>query len=80
MPFSSPSWIHVSVAMAPLAYLDKLGVPLDRYLERNGLPSHKWDELRGVVPPWFPLVGIEGAPVNLVPVDFVAAALDHIAH
>jgi NAD(P)-dependent dehydrogenase (short-subunit alcohol dehydrogenase family) len=36
--------------------------------------------LRGVVPRWFPLFGIEGAPVNLVPVDFVAAALDGIAH
>ena len=36
--------------------------------------------LRGVVPRWFPLFGIEGARVNIVPVDFVAAALDVIAH
>jgi NAD(P)-dependent dehydrogenase (short-subunit alcohol dehydrogenase family) len=36
--------------------------------------------LRAAVPAWLPLVGIEGGPVNLVPVDFVAAALDHIAH
>jgi NAD(P)-dependent dehydrogenase (short-subunit alcohol dehydrogenase family) len=36
--------------------------------------------LRGALPAWLPLVGVEGGPVNLVPVDFVAAALDHIAH
>jgi NAD(P)-dependent dehydrogenase (short-subunit alcohol dehydrogenase family) len=36
--------------------------------------------LRGGLPPWMPLVGIEGGEANLVPVDFVAAALDHIAH
>jgi NAD(P)-dependent dehydrogenase (short-subunit alcohol dehydrogenase family) len=36
--------------------------------------------LRGSLPPWTPLVGVEGGQANLVPVDFVAAALDHIAH
>ncbi len=36
--------------------------------------------LRGSLPPWLPLVGVEGGEANLVPVDFVAAALDHIAH
>ena len=36
--------------------------------------------LRGSLPPWIPLVGVEGGEANLVPVDFVAAALDHIAH
>jgi len=36
--------------------------------------------LRGVVPQWVPLLGIEGARLNIVPVDFVAAALDAIAH
>ena len=35
---------------------------------------------RQVIPQWLPLVGIEGGPINLVPVDFVARALDHIAH
>jgi NAD(P)-dependent dehydrogenase (short-subunit alcohol dehydrogenase family) len=35
---------------------------------------------RHAVPSWFPLVGIEVGRTNLVPVDFVAAALDHIAH
>ncbi|HMD74876.1 MAG TPA: SDR family oxidoreductase, partial [Steroidobacteraceae bacterium] len=29
---------------------------------------------------WVPLLGIEGGHVNFVPVDFVAAALDHLAH
>jgi NAD(P)-dependent dehydrogenase (short-subunit alcohol dehydrogenase family) len=36
--------------------------------------------LRGVVPRWFPLFGIEGSRINIVPVDFVAGALDVIAH
>jgi len=36
--------------------------------------------LRSSLPEWFPLVGPEGWPLNLVPVDFVTAALDHIAH
>jgi NAD(P)-dependent dehydrogenase (short-subunit alcohol dehydrogenase family) len=35
---------------------------------------------RAVIPPWFPLVGIEVGKTNIVPVDYVAAALDHIAH
>ncbi len=33
-----------------------------------------------VVPDWLPLIGPELGNTNLVPVDFVAAALDHIAH
>jgi len=37
-------------------------------------------KLRGWLPQWFPLVGPELGYTNLVPVDFVAAALDHIAH
>jgi NAD(P)-dependent dehydrogenase (short-subunit alcohol dehydrogenase family) len=35
---------------------------------------------RNAVPQWFPGVGIEGREINLVPVDFVAKAMDHIAH
>ncbi len=35
--------------------------------------------LRFLLPPWMPLVGFEGGPLNLVPVDFVARAIDHIA-
>lgn len=37
-------------------------------------------KLRDVLPRWMPLPGIEGGHVNLVPVDFVAAAIDHLAH
>jgi NAD(P)-dependent dehydrogenase (short-subunit alcohol dehydrogenase family) len=37
-------------------------------------------KIRHAFPEWVPLVGIEGGPINLVPVDFVARALDHIAH
>jgi NAD(P)-dependent dehydrogenase (short-subunit alcohol dehydrogenase family) len=35
---------------------------------------------RRVLPAWLPLVGIEGGEINIVPVDFVADAVDHIAH
>jgi thioester reductase-like protein len=37
-------------------------------------------KLRAALPEWFPLAGPEGKNANLVPVDFVAKALDHIAH
>ncbi|HEX6713406.1 MAG TPA: SDR family oxidoreductase, partial [Thermoleophilaceae bacterium] len=36
--------------------------------------------LRYALPQWFPLIGPEGNPLNLVPVDFVAKAMDQIAH
>jgi NAD(P)-dependent dehydrogenase (short-subunit alcohol dehydrogenase family) len=35
---------------------------------------------RRLLPGWLPTVGIEGGEINIVPVDFVADALDHIAH
>jgi NAD(P)-dependent dehydrogenase (short-subunit alcohol dehydrogenase family) len=35
---------------------------------------------RRVLPSWLPAVGVEGGEINIVPVDFVAAAIDHIAH
>ena len=35
---------------------------------------------RRVLPSWLPTVGIEGGEINIVPVDYVAAAIDHIAH
>jgi NAD(P)-dependent dehydrogenase (short-subunit alcohol dehydrogenase family) len=35
---------------------------------------------RHYLPAWFPLVGPEFGHTNIVPVDYVAAALDHIAH
>jgi NAD(P)-dependent dehydrogenase (short-subunit alcohol dehydrogenase family) len=36
--------------------------------------------LRHYLPGWFPLVGPELGYTNIVPVDFVADAMDHIAH
>jgi thioester reductase-like protein len=36
--------------------------------------------LRKALPQWFPLAGPEGGQTNMVPVDFVARAMDHIAH
>jgi NAD(P)-dependent dehydrogenase (short-subunit alcohol dehydrogenase family) len=35
---------------------------------------------RHYLPGWFPLVGPELGYTNIVPVDFVAASMDHIAH
>jgi short-subunit dehydrogenase len=37
-------------------------------------------KLRHALPEWFPLAGPEGGKLNVVPVDFVARAMDHIAH
>ena len=36
--------------------------------------------LRQLLPPWMPTIGLEGGRINLVPVDFVVDAMDHIAH
>ncbi|HEV7191816.1 MAG TPA: SDR family oxidoreductase [Jatrophihabitantaceae bacterium] len=36
--------------------------------------------LRGAVPAWFRGVGIEGGEINIVPVDFIAKAMDYLAH
>ena len=37
-------------------------------------------KLRETLPKWVPTIGIEGGRINLVPVDWVADAMDHIAH
>ncbi len=39
-----------------------------------------FQKLRDVLPQWFPLVGPELGRTNIVPVDYVAASMDHIAH
>ncbi|MBC5764765.1 SDR family oxidoreductase [Ramlibacter albus] len=36
--------------------------------------------MRQILPPWMPAVGLEGGRVNIVPVDYVVNALDHISH
>jgi len=36
--------------------------------------------LRHAIPEWVPLIGLEGGELNVVPVDFVARALDAIGH
>jgi thioester reductase-like protein len=38
------------------------------------------ERLRHLLPEWFPLVGIDLGYTNIVPVDWVAAALEHVAH
>jgi NAD(P)-dependent dehydrogenase (short-subunit alcohol dehydrogenase family) len=37
-------------------------------------------KLRKLLPPWLPGIGLEGGRINMVPVDFVVAALDYLAH
>ena len=37
-------------------------------------------KIRKLLPPWMPTIGIEGGRINIVPVDFVVAATDHLAH
>ena len=36
--------------------------------------------MRQILPPWLPSIGLEGGRINIVPVDFVVRALDHISH
>nr|MDJ0878215.1 SDR family oxidoreductase [Halieaceae bacterium] len=37
-------------------------------------------KLRSALPPWVPLVGLEGGKFNIVPVDYVVQAMEHIVH
>ena len=37
-------------------------------------------KMRGALPAWVPLAGPEGGKTSIVPVDFVAKAMDHISH
>ena len=36
--------------------------------------------MRQLLPPWMPSIGIEGGRINIVPVDYIVDALDHISH
>jgi len=36
--------------------------------------------MRQLLPPWMPTLGLEGGRINIVPVNFVVDALDHISH
>ncbi|MCB1777410.1 MAG: SDR family oxidoreductase, partial [Candidatus Competibacteraceae bacterium] len=37
-------------------------------------------KIRNLLPSWMPMIGIEGGRLNLVPVNFIVDAMDHIAH
>ena len=37
-------------------------------------------KMRKAMPAWMPTIGLEGGRLNIVPVDFVVKAMDHIAH
>jgi len=60
------------VGHSKTGYIDKIDGPY--YFFK---PVQK---LRQMLPPWMPTIGIEGGRINIVPVDFVADALDYLAH
>ncbi|WP_156497611.1 SDR family NAD(P)-dependent oxidoreductase, partial [Oleiphilus sp. HI0043] len=37
-------------------------------------------KIRNTLPKWMPTIGIEGGRINVVPVDFIVDAIDHISH
>lgn len=37
-------------------------------------------KVRNALPAWVPLIGLEGGRLNIVPVDYVADAIDYLAH
>ncbi len=37
-------------------------------------------KVRNLLPPWMPMIGLEGGRLNLVPVNFVVDAMEYIAH
>ena len=43
-------WLHAAVCKQVLAYLEHLGIPYERCLEKHHLPLHEWNEYRDVVP------------------------------
>jgi NAD(P)-dependent dehydrogenase (short-subunit alcohol dehydrogenase family) len=53
-------------------YIDKIDGPyyFFKFIQR----------MRKMLPPWMPMIGIEGGRINIVPVDYVADAMDFIAH
>ena len=36
--------------------------------------------IRQLLPPWMPTIGLEGGRINIVPVDYVVDAMEHISH
>ena len=60
------------VGHSKTGYIDKIDGPyyFFKFLQR----------MRKALPPWMPTIGVEGGRINIVPVDFVADAMDHLAH
>lgn len=59
-----------------------IGSSEDGHADRVDGPYYAFkiiQRLRAAVPAWVPLIGFEGGPFNIVPVDFVARAIDRIA-
>ncbi len=53
------------------------------YIDKIDGPYYFFKSLqraRKVLPSWLPTVGVEGGEINIVPVDYVAAAIDYLAH
>jgi NAD(P)-dependent dehydrogenase (short-subunit alcohol dehydrogenase family) len=62
----------IVVGHSKTGYIDKIDGPyyFFKFLQK----------LRELLPPWMPMIGIEGGRINIVPVDFVADALDYLGH
>ncbi len=59
-----------------------IGSSEDGHADRVDGPYYAFkiiQRLRAALPEWVPLIGFEGGPFNIVPVDFVARAIDRIA-
>ncbi|HEY8643931.1 MAG TPA: SDR family oxidoreductase [Candidatus Dormibacteraeota bacterium] len=59
-----------------------IGSSADGQADRSDGPYYAFkllQRVRDAIPSWWPLVGYEGNPLNVVPVDFVAAAIAAIA-
>jgi NAD(P)-dependent dehydrogenase (short-subunit alcohol dehydrogenase family) len=60
------------VGHSKTGYIDKIDGPyyFFKFLQK----------MRAMLPPWMPMIGVEGGRINIVPVDYVADALDYLAH
>ena len=60
-----------------------VGSSVNGAMDKVDGPYYFFKAIQGIrdrVPKWFPMLGLEGGTIPIVPVDYVAAAMDHIAH
>ena len=60
-----------------------LAIPMTGEMDKVDGPYYFFkliQKMRKLLPSWMPSIGFEGGRINLVPVDFVVAALTYLAH